>query len=154
MKIGKDFWPAAALLAANLFLVFYMYTRESGAAVFGVSPRTLPMAMAGLIILLSAVLMVAAVLRAPAQGTDKNETGGGVAAARHVVLLALSSVAYIALMPWIGYFVASALFVGWTAWLFGNRRPLVIAALMILAPLALQFFFEKFMVIPLPEWRL
>jgi hypothetical protein len=69
-------------------------------------------------------------------------------------MLLVSSLAYVAAMAWIGYFAASALFVGCMAFLFGNRRWLVILAMMLLAPLVLRLFFEKFMVIPLPEWRL
>jgi len=153
--LGRDFWAAAALLAGGLFFVAYIYNRESGTAVFGVSPRTMPFIMAAMIAGLALALMIASALRGPTPApVHEVEAGGDARKGLHVGVLLVSSLVYVAAMGWIGYFAASALFVGWTALLFGNRRWLAILAMMLLAPLALQLFFEKFMVIPLPEWRL
>ena len=154
-SLGRDFWAAAVLLGGGLFFVAYIYSRESGAAVFGVSPRTMPFAMAALIAGLALALMIMSALGGtPPALAQQVEAENDTQTRPHVGVLLVSSVAYIAAMAWIGYFAASALFVGWTAFLFGNRRWLLILAMMLLAPLALRLFFEKFMVIPLPEWRL
>jgi putative tricarboxylic transport membrane protein len=149
IRIGRDFWLAAILLAASLFFVAHLHLRESGTAVFGVSSRSLPMAMAIMMSVFAATLLLGALVRG-----DANATGSGRTDLRRIALLLLSSLIYVAAMAWIGYFIASAVFVGWIAWLFGERRPYVIATVAILAPFALQLFFEDFMVIPLPEWRL
>jgi hypothetical protein len=154
-SLGRDFWAAATLLAAGLFFAAYIYGRESGAAVFGVSPRTMPFAMAAMITGLALALMITSALGGttparPHEAEAEREARAGL----HVGMLLVSSLAYVAAMAWIGYFAASALFVGCMAFLFGNRRWLVILAMMLLAPLVLRLFFEKFMVIPLPEWRL
>jgi hypothetical protein len=142
-------------LAAGLFFGAYIYGRESGAAAFGVSPRTMPFAMAAMIAGLALAMMITSALgRATPARAPRAEVERATRAHLHVGMLLVSSLAYVAAMAWIGYFAASALFVGCTAALFGNRRPLVILAMMVLAPLALRLFFEKFMVIPLPEWRL
>jgi Tripartite tricarboxylate transporter TctB family len=154
-SLDRDFWAAAVLLGGGLFFIAYIYSRESGAAVFGVSPRTMPFAMAAMITGLALALMIMSVVRgAPPDQAQQVEAEGDTQTRLRVGALFVSSVAYIAAMGWVGYFAASALFVACTALLFGNRRWVVILVMMLLAPLALRLFFEKFMVIPLPEWRL
>lgn len=141
------------LLAGSLFFIAHIHWRESGVALFGASPRTLPLAMAVFIAVLACGLLLSSLASAPAGRTGEPASVQSIAAGYQPTVMLISGVVYVVVMSWIGYLAASALFVGWTALLFGNRRPLVIALMMILAPLALQLFFEKFMVIPLPDWR-
>jgi hypothetical protein len=79
--------------------------------------------------------------------------GAGVARARAAGLFGLT-VLYIAGLPWLGYLLTSALYFGGASLLFGNRQPASIVIAMIVVPLALMLFFEKYMVVLLPTARL
>ena len=147
-RLGSDVWLAVALATASLFFVVHQLLFPAGTALFGVSPSTLPLAMAGLILLLSLVMLVQALAAAP-----RIEGAGGERLWQVPALVALS-ILFVAALPWLGYLIAAALFVGATAWLFGARRPLVVLALMVLTPLLISVFFERAMVIFLPAGRL
>ena len=148
-RFSSDVWLALAIAVASLFFVAYQLLNPAGTALFGVSPSTFPLAMSGLILLLSLVMLAQAFAAAPRSGS----AGGDQRSWRVPALVALS-VLFVAALPWLGYLVASALFVGATAWLFGAKRPLVVMALMVLTPLLISVFFERAMVIFLPGGRL
>lgn len=145
-------WLAAALAAVSLFFVVYLWTYPVGTPVFGVSANTLPMSMSVLLLLLAVLLLGEALLAlkrsSPPVESDESGAIGGPAA------LFIVCVVYIVVLPWLGFLLSSAALVGATAWLFGNRRPVTLIALMVLAPFALSVFFEKAMIIFLPAGKL
>ena len=61
---------------------------------------------------------------------------------------------YVFALPWTGYLLTSALYFGAASLLFGNRQPVSIVVAMVVVPLALLLFFEKYMVVLLPSARL
>ena len=140
------------------FLVF-MRLNPSGTPIFGVSPLTLPQSMVVLLLALSLVLVVQALMRppgappqqAPREAEEHDESSG--AAWRLAALLGVS-LAFAAALPWLGFLLCGGVLVAVTAWLFGNRQIVVIAAMALLTPFLLSLFFEKAMVIYLPAGRL
>jgi hypothetical protein len=146
-------WLAAALAAVSLFFVVYLWTNPVGTPVFGVSANTLPLSMSILLLLLAVLLLGEALFAlklSSARTVEPAETTniGGPA------VLFIVCVVYIVALPWLGFLLSSAALIGVTAWLFGNRRPVTLIALMVLAPFALSIFFEKAMIIYLPAGKL
>jgi len=145
----REAGPGAVVLFAGLGFLAYLLAFPADGVSQYVSPTTLPTAMAGSLAALGALMLLSAWrrLRAAAPPEDAPRPAGGHA--RVAALLAACG-GYVALLPLAGYLVSTALFVGATAWLFGNRRAASIILLMVLVPAVLFMFFEKFMIIPLP----
>lgn len=146
-RLPAEAWLALALSGTGGFFATYLWLNPAGAPIFGVSPNTLPLGMAAIIAVLGLVMLVQVVRRAPREGVVPAPGW------RMPALVALCA-AYSAALPWAGYLLASGLFVGSVAWLFGARRRTVLAGLVLLAPLAIAQFFERAMVIYLPAGRL
>ncbi|KPK04157.1 MAG: hypothetical protein AMJ64_14270 [Betaproteobacteria bacterium SG8_39] len=150
LRALHDAGPAAAILAAGLGFLAYLLAFPAQGVSQHVSPTTLPTVLAACLVVLGALMLLRAVRRprddAPPEAPRARPHGGNA----RVLLLLASCGGYVALLPLAGYLLSTALFVGATAWLFGNRRPLSIVLLMIIVPAVLLVFFEKFMIIPLP----
>ena len=152
-RIPRDAWAGLALLLGSLFFLAHLMGSQAEGLTDHVSATTLPTALAAVMAVLGVLMLVGAWRewrKAAASIPDEQdplERGGGM----RVLLLVGGTAAYIALLPWLGYLVCTGLYIGAVAWLFGNRRPLSLLLLMLLVPLALMLFFEKFMIIPLPS---
>jgi len=72
----------------------------------------------------------------------------------NLALLAIGvTVIYAFLLPWFGFFIATALYVCAVSYVGGYRRPWPLAATSILAPLALTFVFMRVVYVALPLGR-
>lgn len=160
---------AAVVLAMGLFFFAHLWfstDERLGAA----SRTTMPLVVTGAIALLSAILLVrnlrrlrAARLEATRAATDPpvapeapppEERAARRASAIRGGGLVAWTVLYLATLPWLGYLITTAVYIGGLSYLFGNRRPLTFLLLMIITPVALLLFFERYMVILLPSGSL
>ncbi len=150
----REVAPAVAVLAAGLGFGAYLLAYPAEGVSQHVSPTTLPTGLAGCLVVLGALMLLRALRRSRGATAAVRQPAPAAGAQARVALLLAACGGYVALLPFAGYLLGTALFVGATAWLFGNRRPLSIVLLMILVPAVLFLFFEKFMIIPLPAARL
>jgi hypothetical protein len=141
------------VFAGSLFFLLHLIGSQAEGVTAHVSATTLPTALAAMMALLGAVMLFgawrewrASAGTAPATLPPVDRSG-----VVRVLLLVGGTAAYIASLPWLGYLACTALYIAGVAWLFGNRRPLSLLLLMLLVPLVLMLFFEKFMIIPLPS---
>ncbi len=148
-SLPRDGLAGGVLLAGSLFFLFHLLGSQAEGVTAHVSATTLPTLLVLVLAFLGALMLVGAWREwrtaAPVEPADASRAGW------RVVVLVACTAAYIAMLPLLGYFVCTAGYFGAMALLFGNRRPLVVLPLMLLVPLALMLFFEKFMIIPLPS---
>lgn len=160
---------AAVVLAMGLFFFVHLWfstEQRLGAA----SRTTMPLIVTGAIVLLAAILLARNLGRlraarieaarraqeataAPEAPPTEERTRRRASAIRGGGLVAWT-VLYLATLPWLGYLITTAVYIGGLSYLFGNRRPLAILLLMIVTPVALLLFFERYMVILLPSGSL
>lgn len=152
-SIPRDGWAGLVLIAGGLFFLAHLLGAPAEGVTAFVSATTLPTALAVILTGLGAVLLAGAWRArhrtAPATSDDSARTDCG--GKLRVLLLGAGTAAYIGLLPVLGYLACTMVYIGGIALLFGNRRPLSVALLILLVPLALMLFFEKFMIIPLPS---
>lgn len=142
----RDAWIALAVAAASAVSLWDLWrTPATGAFV---KTTTFPMALAALMLVLALVLL-GATLRDRARRA--RPAPGGYGATVRVVLLVAFTALYIGALPWLGYLVSSAVYFGAASLAFGNRDALSIVIAMIVVPLALMLFFEKYMIVLLPS---
>ncbi len=146
----RDAWIALAVAAASAVSLWEL-ARTPGTGAF-VKTTTFPTAVCALLLALAVLHLLGAWRRRPAARAATATVAGG-SAARAAALFGLT-VLYIIALPWTGYFATSALYFGAASLLFGNRQPVSILVAMIVVPLALLLFFEKYMVVLLPAARL
>jgi putative tricarboxylic transport membrane protein len=152
-SIPRDGWAGLALIAGGLFFLAHLLRAPAEGVTEFVSATTLPTALAAFLAGLGAVLLAAAwrtrsrAVPPTSDGSVRTDSGGKI----RVLLLVAGTAAYIWLLPVLGYLACTMAYIGGIALLFGNRRPISVALLMLLIPLALMLFFEKFMIIPLPS---
>jgi len=145
----RDAWIALVVAAASAVSLWDLWrTPATGAYV---KTTTFPMAIAALMLAL-ALLLLGGGLRGGARRPQPAQGGRG-ALARVVLLVALTAL-YIVALPWTGYLLSSALYIGALSLAYGNRQPVSIVVAMIAVPLALMLFFEKYMIVLLPAARL
>jgi hypothetical protein len=144
----RDAWIALAVAAASAVSLWEL-ARTPGTGPF-VKTTTFPNAVCTVLLALALVHFAGAWLR---RARAAAAPGAGVAPGRAAGLFGLT-VLYIAGLPWLGYLLTSALYFGGASLLFGNRQPASIVIAMIVVPLALMLFFEKYMVVLLPTARL
>lgn len=87
-----------------------------------------------------------------AGGSDRSQAGEGLDG-RGLALLA-AMVAYVIVIPLVGFLIASIVFFALAMVLFGARNPLVVAIASIVIPIALQFLFRNAFSIILPTGML
>lgn len=142
-RFGQEAGLAAIILAASLALAAVTPFQVTGGKIWGVGSATLPIALAVSIALLAACRLVE-VLRHP----PRTESDG--AAMWPVWVMALGLIAYVALLPWLGFYLATMFLIAGLARLFGEARLPMILGLALVVPAALLIFFERFMIILLP----
>lgn len=160
---------AGVVLATSTF--FFLYLWQSTDQRLGASsPTTMPLVVTGAIMLLSVILLARNLARlwaasredgeetttVEAAGVDTPSDASGVqrgAAGRGIALVAWT-VLYLAALPWLGYLLTTSVFIGGLSYLFGNRSVVTIVLLMVITPVALHLFFERYMVILLPSGSL
>jgi len=148
--VPRDAWVALAVAAASAVSLWEL-ARAPGTGAF-VKTTTFPTVVCALLLALAVLHLLGAWRRRAAARTATATVTGG-SAARAAALFGLT-VLYIVALPWTGYFATSALYFGAASLLFGNRRPVSILVAMMVVPLALLLFFEKYMVVLLPAARL
>ncbi|MCW5729306.1 MAG: tripartite tricarboxylate transporter TctB family protein [Alphaproteobacteria bacterium] len=134
---------AAILLAASLVLAAITPFQVTGGEIWGIGSATLPIALAVAIALLAAWLLVDA-LRNQRPAEEPRQRSWPIP------VMTLGLVAYIAALPWLGFYLSTVLLVGGLARLFGEGRILAILVLALAVPAVLLVFFERFMIILLP----
>ncbi|MDQ7821056.1 MAG: tripartite tricarboxylate transporter TctB family protein [Armatimonadota bacterium] len=73
---------------------------------------------------------------------------------RPLLAVFLPMAAVVALMNVLGIYLGGALYLAGYMWLVGRHRPLSIALVSVLVPLALFFIFERWFLLPLPKGAL
>ena len=150
-RMAADAWIGLALLlASGIFLADLLGEEASGAFV---TTTTLPIALVILLAGLAAVLLVTAFLRPRPVETGEPARGRAKGLVRVGAMVAWIAL-YIAALPQLGYMAASIAFLIGAALLYGNRRWPVILIVAGLLPLALLLFFERFMIVLLPDGAL
>lgn len=144
----RDAWAALAVAAASAVALWEL-ARTPGTGAF-VKTTTFPTVVCVVLLALALLHFAGGWLR---RGQNNFSRTAGKVALTPFLLFALTAL-YIFALPWTGYFLTSALYFGVASLLFGNRQPVSIAVAMIVVPLALLLFFEKYMVVLLPSARL
>lgn len=139
----RDAWIALAVAAASAVALWEL-ARTPGTGAF-VKTTTFPTVVCAVLLALALLHFVGAWLRRKADAGRFHPAP--------LWLFGLTAL-YVVALPWTGYFLTSAIYFGAASLLFGNRQPVSIVVAMILVPLALLLFFEKYMVVLLPAARL
>jgi putative tricarboxylic transport membrane protein len=100
-----------------------------------------------LIVLISCVVNVAQVLMAAPDGKVFAEWSQ----LRQVGSVLVPTAIYVALVPYIGMYVASALMIAFFMRWFGHYRWLIVASVAIAVPILTFFMFEVWFLVPLPK---
>jgi putative tricarboxylic transport membrane protein len=152
--MNRDGWIAVAVALAGGFFAWHLLSAPQEGGYF--RPTTLPLAFAVTLIVLALALfgwsLARPAGRTPVPGAPPDPERAGAPARVSVTIVA--TVLYVVALPWLGYLVSSAAYFGALSLLFGNRRPVSIVVAMILIPVALFLFFEKYMIVLLPSARL
>ena len=116
------------------------------------TPAFVPALMAGVVIVLSAILLVRGVYlarRDPGSGAERHPL-----AMAYMTGVALVAMAYVALIPVLGFLLATGLALGGFSWLYGHRNRWQVLVLMLVTPPAVFFFFRYTMLVLLPPGSL
>jgi putative tricarboxylic transport membrane protein len=135
------------LLLAAAGVILFDAQRLPAGAMYGVGPAAAPTLIAGCMILLGLVTLVAAWRGGEDADAEEGGLDGGA-----VVVIMLSLAALIALMTLGGGFIAACtvLFAG-TAWAFGRRALLADIAIGAALALVIYAVFTKLLTLALPE---
>lgn len=154
LSIGGDGWIAVAVALAGGFFAWHLLSLQQEGGNF--RPTTFPLAFAVALIVLALALFAWSLARpaerGPARDAPPDPDRAGAPA--RVAATIVATVLYVVALPWLGYLISSAAYLGVLSLLFGNRRPLSVVVAMILVPAALFLFFEKYMIVLLPSARL
>ena len=116
------------------------------------TPAFLPALMAGVVIVLATVLLVRGVYLAQRDSGEPGERHPRALA--YMVGVAAVAVAYVALIPVLGFLLATGLALGGFSWLYGHRNRWQLVALMVVTPPVVFFFFRYTMLVLLPQGSL
>ncbi|MCR8723170.1 tripartite tricarboxylate transporter TctB family protein [Frigidibacter sp. ROC022] len=152
-RLDGDGWAALVLLGfCAVFLFDLLNSQATGAYVTSV---TMPIAIVVLMASMALVLLVGSVLRTGRTAPKpRAESPSGRGLNWRVPAMVLWLVAYTAALPWVGYLLASGVFLVGAGMLYGNRRWTVLLASAVVLPGLLLLFFEKVMIVLLPAARL
>jgi putative tricarboxylic transport membrane protein len=100
-----------------------------------------------LVVLISCAVNIMSVLTAPDKGQVFAEWGQ----LRQVLSVLVPTIVYVALIPYIGIYVASALLIAFFMRLFGHYGWLVTAPVSIAVPVITFLMFESWFLVPLPK---
>lgn len=150
----NDVVVAVVVLSVSLFFLIHLW-RSSGGTWGPAEPSMVPAIVIFAIALLSTILLIGSLARLRLVSRSQRPDRPRLRPAERVSFRGAGfigwSIAYLAALPWLGYLLATGTYIGGMALLFGNRRPVTILLLMILTPIALLLFFERYMVILLPS---
>jgi hypothetical protein len=138
--VPRDAWVALAVAAARAIALWEL-ARTPGSGAF-VKTTTFPTVVCAVLLALAVVHFIGAWLRRKAEA--------GRFHLAPIWLFGLTAL-YVFALPWTGYLLTSALYFGAASLLFGNRQPASMVIAMIVVPVALLLFFEKYMVVLLPS---
>lgn len=147
--------PYAVMLAVSVALYWAAARIDASAAGDGrVGPDFWPR----LVIVLMGLLCTAGLLRglatnAGARGRSDAGEAPGEAAPANPAMLATGTaliIGYVVVVPWLGFFAATAAFLGLFSWAGGFRRPVACAAIGLFGSLALVTVFMRIAYISLP----
>jgi hypothetical protein len=100
-----------------------------------------------LIVLIACVINIATTMMAAGEAKTFATWGQ----LRQVVSILIPTTVYVALIPYIGIYVASALLIAFFMRWFGRYGWLTVVAIAILVPVATFFMFEVWFLVPLPK---
>jgi len=151
--------PYAVVLAAAAYLYVNAGSFAALARPGELGPAFWPRAVLTLLMLVCGGAILRAVIfppvgQAPVAGSPSNgdEAAGEERVAYPYRLLGgvVLSAAYVAGMAWLGFFLATALYLGLFMWLGRYRRPGVIVTASLIGSLAFVFVFMKIVYVSLP----
>lgn len=149
--ITRDVVAGALILAIGLICVFVLIPfgvdEPRRVRYAALSPSYYPRIVAIILIVIGAAVMVRAVTRPAAADSEEAAHPN---APRRLLGIAVILVAFAVLLPVLGFILASALALFAAIWLAGEPRWHVNAAISILVPVLLYFFFLKIARIPIP----
>jgi putative tricarboxylic transport membrane protein len=139
--MNRDF--AAGLLGVTLAIVYYAMATgiQNSQLADEVGPAGLPKIYAVFLGGFSALLMVRALLRPAAVGGKTRPVGEELFALRRALGILAIGVAYVVLVPWLGYPLAIALVIAVASLYGGGQISLRLAAIAALGALGLWFVF-------------
>jgi hypothetical protein len=100
-----------------------------------------------LVVLISCAVNIASVLAT----TDKGQLFAEWGQLRQVLSVLVPTIVYVALVPYIGIYVASALLIAFFMRLFGRYGWIVTAAVSVAVPILTFLMFETWFLVPLPK---
>lgn len=152
-RVPADGWVALVLLVAcGFFLDDLLATEATGAFV---KTTTLPTALVFVLGFLSLILLGGSLLRPVGPRLElESARDDRLSGLGRVFAMVVWTAMFVAALPWLGYLLASIIFLVGANLLYGNRKPLPIIVIAIVVPVLLLLFFEKFMIVLLPSSRL
>jgi hypothetical protein len=135
-------------LGAGILALIPSQVKEIAGLETNMSSAFIPMISGISMVIVGAALAVTAVF-----GKEKGKAGGGLAGSEllRVLFSVLLLLAYTVLFPVVGFMTASVVFIGVFAYLFGQRSPVKLLAVMVIMPTLVWVLFEIIFVIPLPH---
>ena len=100
-----------------------------------------------LVVLISCAVNVGSVLT----GTDRGQVFAEWGQLRQVLSVLVPTIVYVALVPYIGIYVASALLIAFFMRVFGRYGWIVTAAVSVAVPILTFLMFESWFLVPLPK---
>jgi putative tricarboxylic transport membrane protein len=97
------------------------------------------------------VLIACAINIISALATDKHQVFAEWSQLRQVLSVLVPTIVYVAAVPYIGIYVASAILIGFFMRLFGGYGWLVSVAVSVAVPVATFLMFESWFLVPLPK---
>lgn len=111
------------------------------------SPSFIPVVMSVLLVVVGIVLVAGSLL---GKGNEKSP-GLERSEFLRVLFSGFLLLFYAVVFPKIGFVVTSAVFIGIFSYIFGQRNPVKLAAVMLVIPVLVWILFEIVFVIPLPH---
>lgn len=155
VRLNKRVMIYASILIVALYLSYVASDFEYERVGDRIGPNIWPLMTLGLLIVVSAYQLVRSIFlekigTAPSKDADE-EFIGAVEIAPHLVWLGIGlTVAYLIVMPVIGFFLATIPLVGIFIWLGGYRNRFWIGLLSFSLPLLFMFLFMRVVYVALP----
>ena len=144
---SADAFVALLFMAVSIIVMWDSWRIGAGWASDGPESGYFPFYI-GVIMFISSLgtLVMAIVSRTPNLDTFVSKTQ-----LKSVLSVLVPTMVYVALLPWLGIYVASAIFIAAFMIVLGKYSPLLAAAVGIGVPLYLFMMFEVWFLIPLPK---
>ncbi len=142
---------AYGLILGAVSLVFFAATLSFPAASGGIDPRVFPLVVIAGTFALSVLLIAQGALRIRSGTEAAEKTLPRGRTALKLAVLVAGSLAYTAVLEAVGFVAATPPLTALGMYLFGERRPVRIAAVSLLASAILYFVFRGIFRVPLPR---